>query len=195
MEVGLELVERAEPEHAALPARVGRLEDGGKANRRRGRARLGMRSHGGELGLGDTVLGQPAPHGHLVGHHVGGLRADPRQPEPLRDRGDDGHGPVGRDRHHTGDAVPPGHVCDGLGVAEVDHLRLVRRGESRRVGVPVHRHHPGAQLARAFDRPPLVTSAADEEDRAQHGRDATEPPLRAESGRGTRRGSSARREP
>ena len=76
--------------------------------------------------------------------------------------------------------MPAADLGDGGGVAEVDYLRLVREREAGRVGVPVDRDDPRAELAHALDRAPLVASRADEEDRARHGRDATEEPLRLE---------------
>ena len=167
--MGVEVVGRAQPEDAALPARVGGLEDGGKADRLGRSARLGVRADGREAGLRNAVLGEPPPHRDLVRHHVRGVGADPGQPERLGDGRDDRHRPVGRDGHYAVDFVPAADLGDGGRVAEVDHLRLVRECEPRRVGVPVDRDDTRAQLARTLDRAPLVASRADEEDRAPHG--------------------------
>ena len=129
-----------------------------------GCARLEERPGRRELRLRDAVLREPPTHGDLVHHRVRRLRADSGQVEQLGGRGHNGHGPVGRDRHHARDAVPPPDLRQSLDVDEVDHLGHVRVGQPRRLGIPIGSDNPRAELAHPRDRTPLVPARADEKD-------------------------------
>ena len=104
VQVGVELVLRLDVEDAALPARVGRLQhrrhaDGverGAGAQQVACAREGRLRHAG--------VGERPAHRDLVRHQVGGVGADPRQPERFGDGCDNGHGAVGRDGQDPVDA-------------------------------------------------------------------------------------------
>ena len=60
-------------------------------------------------------------------------------PSALRHRGDDGHGPVGRDRQRAVDGVAARDLGDRVDVREVDRLGDVGLLQPERVGVAVDR--------------------------------------------------------
>jgi hypothetical protein len=164
VQVRVDVALRAEQEDAALAGRVGRLQHRRVAHSSRGGACLEQRPGCRELRLRHAVLGKPPPHRDLVHHRVRSLRADSGQAQQLRGRGHDRHGPIGRDRQHAGDAVPPTDLRQRLDVGEVDHLGHVRVGQSGRFGVPVGGDDARPQLAHPRDRATLVPACADEED-------------------------------
>ena len=165
VEVRVEVVHRLEPEDAALPARVGRLQHGGEADGLRRGQRLAQVARGREARLRHSRLGEPAPHRDLVRHQVRGVVADSRQAERLRDGGDDGHGAVGRDGEDAVHGVAAADLDHALDVLEVDRLAGVGDGEPERVRIPVDGDDAQAELLRAHDRAPLVAARADEQNR------------------------------
>ena len=181
VEVPLEVAERTQEEEAALASRVGRLQHGRKADRLGGCSGLAPDTDRRELRLRHPALGEAAAHRHLVRHQVRRLAADPGEAELVGDRGDDGHGPVGRDGQRPVHPLPPGDVDHGVDVDEVDHLRRVGLGQSGRLGVSVDRDDAQAELLRAEDRPPLVAPRADEENGLHVAGDATAAASRLDS--------------
>jgi hypothetical protein len=164
VEVPLEVVQRVEPEDAALATRVGRLQHGREPDSARGAARLVQRPHRREARLRDAGVGEEPAHGDLVGHHLRGLGADPGQPEGVGDLRHDRDGPVGRDREHTVDAVLASNVGHAGDVREIDHLEDVGLAAAERLRVAIHRDDPEAALAGLGDRSALVSAGADEQD-------------------------------
>ena len=124
-----------------------------------------------ELWLRHAALGEAPAHRHLVGHQVRRLDADPRQPERLRDRGDDRHRAVRRHCQHPVDSrlAPDGNHSLDVG-REVDHVRLVGVREADRLRIAVDRDDAEPELLRAKDGAPLVAAGADEEDGLHRGR-------------------------
>jgi hypothetical protein len=137
VEVRVEIVRRVEPEDAALPARVGGLEHRRQAGRLQRRVLLAQPAQSCERRLRDAALREQAPHRDLVRHEVRGLRADPRQPERLRDRGDDRDRAVCGHGQHAVDLVPARSVGDRLDVGEVDDVPLVGCRQAGRVRIAV----------------------------------------------------------
>ena len=174
VEVALEVAFALDPEDAALPAGVGRLEDGGQADRPDCPAALYERPHRGERRLRDPVFGEGAPHHDLVPHPLRDRGPDRRQPEALGHLRDNGYGAVCGDRQRAVDGVPPRDLRDGVDVGEVDRLRDVRDLQPERLRVAVDSDHAKALLPRLHDRAPLVAPRADEEDGLHRG-DASDP--------------------
>src|SRR5205085_1411495 len=100
----------------------------------------------------------------LVRREMCGCRADARETELLRDRGDDGHGAIGGHGHHTVDGVIATHRGHRVELVEVDRLADVGELEPWRLGVAVDRDDPHAELLHAPDSAALVPARADEED-------------------------------
>jgi hypothetical protein len=96
-------------------------------------------------------------------------RADPGEAECLGDRRDDRYGPICRDGQHPVDADPARDLEDGVDVREVDDLCDVRGHEAGCIAVTVDRSDMKAASPRLVDRPTLMSSGADKEDRC-HGR-------------------------
>ena len=165
----LDVVERLDAEDAALAARVGGLQHRREADLVGRAAALGERAHRGEARLRHAGLGEPRAHRDLVRHQVRGLRADPRQPARLGDRGDDRHRAVGADGQHAVELDARRRLQHGVDVREVDDLRDVRLREPERVRVPVDRRDAQSQLLRPQDRAALMAAGADEEDGPGHG--------------------------
>ena len=172
MQVRVELVLRLDVEDAALPARVGGLQDRGHADRVERGARAQEVACAGKGGLRHAGVGERPPHRDLVGHQVGGVGADPGQAERLGDGRHDGNGAVGRDGEDAVDRVPAPDLRDRVDVREVDRLALVGDGEPERVRVAVDGDDAQAELLRAQDRAALMTACADEENGAHVAGDA-----------------------
>ena len=157
-EIAFELLPRVDPEDGALAARVGRLEHGGEADRLERRVDVVRGAKCAYAGCGSRRLGECVPHRALVRDEMSRLRADPREPELLRDGCDDGYGAVGGDREHAVDAVAPRDLDHVVDVGEVDDLGDVGRRESRclRVAVDAATRSPRARacsIARRWWRP------------------------------------------
>ena len=164
MQVRLEVLDRVEAEDAALPARVGGLQDGWEADGLRGRRGVAHRTRGGVLRLRHALFGEAPPHVDLVRHRVGDVGADSRQAERIRDCGDDRHGAVGGHRQRAVDSVPPSDLDHVVHILEVHDLADVGNLEPGRGAVPVDRHDAKPELPCAQDRAALVPACADEED-------------------------------
>ena len=163
MEVRVEVVLRVEQEDAALPARVGGLEHSRVPDGVAGGPRAGEVARGCEARLRDARVGERPPHRDLVRQAVRRLGADARQAERLRDRGDDRHSAIGRDREHAVDAVTACDLRDRRDVGEVHRLRDVRLAQAERVGIAVDGHDAEPELLRPQDRAALVAARADEQ--------------------------------
>jgi hypothetical protein len=64
----------------------------------------------------------------------------------LCDAGDDGHGTVGRERHHALYSMAAPDFGDVGDVSEIDHLGYVGDGEARRLRISVDRDDPDTKL-------------------------------------------------
>src|SRR5262249_48942853 len=156
------------PDDAGLAPGTSRLPHRGKSNRVKRSMGLVDRPNGRVARLGYAGVGEPRPHRDLVRHQVRGLRADPGQPETLRDRGDDWYSTVGRDGQSTVDFVPAPNLGDGLHVREVDDLADVGVAEAERLRVTVDADDAQPEVPRAPNRAPLVPARADKENRRVH---------------------------
>ena len=129
-----------------------------------------------KAGCGTPASASVAAHRDLVGHQIGGVGADPGQPERLGDRRDDGHGAVCRDGQDPVDTMAAADLGDRLHVGEVHRFAFVRHREPGRLRIAVDRDDAEAELLRAQDRTTLVAACADEEDRAHVARDGIRVP-------------------
>jgi hypothetical protein len=170
VQVPLEVVGGVEPEDAALPSGVGRLEHGRETDRLERGAALVERPDGRELGLRHAGLPQPPAHRDLVRQDVRRLHADSGEPERLGDGGHDGHRAVGGNGQNPLGPVPAADVGHRGDVREVHDLGHVGFAQPGRLGIPVDGDDAVSELARALDRAPLVAPRADEEDRAHAAR-------------------------
>jgi hypothetical protein len=160
----LEIVDRVEPEDATLATRIGGLQHRREADGLHGRVRLVQRPRRRKARLRHAGLGKATSHRHLVSHQVSRFRADAREAERLRDRGDHRNGAVGRDRQHTIDRVAAPNLGNRGDVHEVDYFADVGLAEPQSLRVPVDRDHAQPELLRSPDRAPLMPAGADEED-------------------------------
>ena len=162
MEMRLEVLDRVEPEDAALASGIRGLQHSREPDGLGGRIGLVQRAGGREPRLRHPCLGQAPPHRHLVRHQMGGVGSDSRQPERLGDRGDHGNRAVGGDGENPVDCMAPPCLGDRGDVHEVDNLGQVG------LAVSVDRDHAQAELPRPPDRAPLVPARADEENGPVH---------------------------
>ena len=165
LEVGLDIRGRLQPRHAALAARVGRLDHGREADVLRGRERLAERLRRAEPRLRYAGLGETAPHVHLVCQYPSRVGPDARQAERLGDGRHRGNRAVRGDRQHAVRTDPARCLDRSLDVAEVDLLEEVGVFLRDRVGVAVDRRDAEAELLRAEDGRALMTSGAEDENR------------------------------
>jgi len=168
VQMSLEIVDRVEPEDAALTAGVRGLQHSREADGLDGRVRLVQRARGRVPRLRHARVGKALPHRDLVGHQVSCLGADPRQPERLRDRGDHRHRAVSGDGENAVDRMTPPHLGDRCDVHEVDDLEEIGLPKSQSLRVAVDRDHAQTELTRPPDRAPLVPARADEENSPAH---------------------------
>ena len=169
VQVTVDVVERLDAEHAALPAAVRRLQHRREPTSSPARRVSDSVRTAAKRGCGTPASASAPPHRDLVRHQVRRLGPDPRQAARLGDRRDDRHRAVGRYRQHAVDPQPRGRLQHRLDVGEVDDLRDVRLREPWRVGIPVDGRDSKAQLLRPENRAALVAACTDEEN-GPHGR-------------------------
>ena len=174
VQVRLEVLDRLEPEDAALPARVGRLQDGGEADGLHRRGCVAHRARSRVLRLRHALLGEAPPHVDLVRHRVRDVGADPRQVERFRNGGHDRHGAIGGTVN-----APSTPWRRATSITPSTSWKSTTSPTSAAwrpsaCAVPVDRDDTEAELLRAPDRAALVPARADEENGlSAHRGDAT----------------------
>ena len=170
VKMAVDVVERLDAKHAALPAAVHRLQHRREARPRRPPAASPTASAPPRT----AAAARPPPRAAAASRSCAssGARSRRRCPggrAPRRPR----RRPAPRGRPHTVSTPsirkPRGRLQHGPDVGEVDDLRDVRLRQPRRVRIPVDGRDAKAQLLRPENRAALVAACTDEEN-GPHGR-------------------------
>jgi hypothetical protein len=104
-----------------------------------------------------------------VRQQVRPVRADAREAQGFRDRGDHGYRTIGGHGERAVDPDPTRDLENAFEVREIDDLGDVCLGEAGSIPVAVDRSDAEASRTRLLDRTPLVAPCAHEQNRRHAG--------------------------